>query len=149
MLQAYKEFINRHSKIKICLLIAILLMIPTFALLNSKGVDYYVQVEQEIVIARKICEESRDVVLNDKKKLKFFHNTLNYISIDGQIPQLQYIKYPKAIYKHNGYAKNDYHIDLYCTFRDPRGAGATGDDHYYYDYRRGIWIESTDTRHYR
>ena len=139
----FLDRLRTEPKSKIIIAAIIILGLLYVLLYNPYDKDYLEAVEKEIPLAQALCESSVDWVLNNSDSLKLDNNTLDHIRVDGELVKLKHIKYPKAILLHDGFLHPGAQVEFFCTFREPR---AYGEQSYFYDYRRRIWVDKTIAR---
>lgn len=118
----------------------ILLGTLILALANPYDQDFYIEVGEEIAVARQICEKSRSLALSNEDIWNFRNNKLNNIEINGEIPVFKHIDYPIVDYRKNSYNLPGQQREIYCYIKDPRGGNESGYPAYYYDLRAGKWL---------
>ena len=131
-----------ESRFKIIVAGAIVLGVLFLFLYNPYDEEYFEEVEKEIVLAKKICENSRNFILSHQKRLTLDNNVLRDIKVNGKKVELEHVKYPKVLFFHTGYGHKGAHNELYCSFSDPRKSSMT----YYFEYERSMWVPRTRTR---
>lgn len=136
------SFLKDQSKGKLILAALIVIGIISALFLNPHDAEYHQAVQAEIEIAKKLCEQSRDIVVNNMDRLKLDDNQLRDIPVDGQVPEFRYIGIPRAVLFHSGFAYAGSYKELYCTFKDPRGAVNGPSASYFYDYNEQKWVNN-------
>lgn len=142
----FKRWLKSESKFKLLIAGALIIGVLFIAFFNPRDADYLKAVAEEIEIAKQICMNSSSTVLNNMERLKLDNNKLDDIPVNGEIPNLKYVRTPKVIFMHNGYARAGSKKELYCTFPDPRGSNEFGSGTYFYDYEDRMWVGKTRTR---
>jgi hypothetical protein len=137
------DFFRYQSKPKLVVGGMIVLAFLALVIINPYDGEYYMAVEEELPLAMAICENSAEWVRENPERLKMTQNNLDHIEVNGEIPKLKYIKYPRALILHDGYGHANAQVEIYCTFQDPRGGGGKT---YFYDYRRAGWVDKTLSR---
>lgn len=143
MIVRVKEFIDDQPRPRLFFGAVIVLGLLGLIIFNPDNQDYYMKVQEEIPLAMSICENAADWVRANPERLKMTQNVLKDLPVNGEIIKLKYIKYPRAIILHDGYAHPNAQVELFCTFTDPRGRA--GKD-YFFDYYSGTWVDKTMLR---
>lgn len=134
-----RQWLKSQPRFKLGVAALIIVVLPVFIFSRPQGSDFRRHATQEIEIARKICIVSYDHVMANPDRLKMDNNVLNDIPVDGEIPRLKYVRYPKVVYMHNGFARINTEESFYCVIEDPRGVNEYGTSAYYYDYKDRSW----------
>lgn len=134
--------LKHESKLKLVFAGAVLLTVLFVILYNPRDQQYFEDVGKEILVARKICENSIKWVETNPDSLKLSKNKLDHIKVDGQPVTLKLVKYPRIIFLHTGYKHKGAQNELYCTFSDPRDSSVK----YFFDYETESWVNKTLTR---
>lgn len=124
----------------------IVLSVVYAILFNPRGREYSREVDEEIKIAMRICENSQDYVMNNRERLKLSNNKLDDIPVEGVIPRLRHVRTPEVILLHSGYRHANARQAFFCTFNDPRGKAADSSSGYYYDYTQRAWVDTALNR---
>ncbi len=140
---ALPGFIQEQSNFKLGVAAIVIIGILYAAVYNPYDEDYLIEVEDELKLARLICENSVDWVLANKERLKLDNNVLEHIKVQDKKIELEHVKYPRAVLLHDGFGHPNAQVEFYCTFEDPRGN--TGKS-FYFDYRQRLWIDKTISR---
>ena len=136
------ERIKKESKSKLIIAGLVLAGVAYALVINPYDKEYMAQVETELALARKICENSRDFVMRYPNRLKLDVNVLENIKVDGKIIKLEHIAYPEVLYFSSGFRHRNAGNELYCSFSDPR----TSSVEFFYDYKRDQWVPRTRSR---
>ncbi|MAE52308.1 MAG: hypothetical protein CMH27_10915 [Micavibrio sp.] len=142
----FKQWLSEQSKMTLVFAGAVIGGLFFIVFLNPRNSDFYIAAGQEVALAKQICIESRAYVQREPRRLKLGQNILDDIPVNGSVPKLRYVGYPRVMFMHNGYGHKSSQKEFYCTFTDPRGANKSGSSHYFYDYNTGNWVERTRTR---
>lgn len=141
-----KRYVEEQSKAKLIFGAVIVVGLIILVFFNPRDKNYMRAVAAEVEIAKRICLNAANIVQTDTSRLKIGNNTLNDIPVDGKIPVLRYVEYPKVMFFRNGFARHENIDELFCTFKDPRGTNEFGSGHHYYDYKTSQWKARTRTR---
>jgi hypothetical protein len=144
----FLDWIKSQSRYKLFVAGVIIIALPVLILSRPQGAEFRKRATEEIEMAKQICIAAHNEVTANPQRLKLDENTLNDIPVNGQIPKLKYVEYPKVIYTHGGFARMNTSQSIYCAIKDPRGRNEYGTNTYYYDYQDRSW-RGTPTRHYR
>lgn len=142
----FKRWLKEQSRFKLVIAAGIIIFVLYIFFLTPRSSGYLKAVAAEIEIAKQICINSEEMVIGNIQKLKLDSNILNDVPVNGEIPKLKYVPYPKIIFMRYGYSRNKDGEELYCTFKDPRGTNEYGASAYYYDYKKKQWVNRTRTR---
>lgn len=134
-----RRWMKTQSRYRLGLAAFVVIALPVFMLLRPQGSDFRKSATQEIEIAKQICISAFDLIMEDPERLKMSKNVLDYVPVNGAIPKLKYVQYPKVVFMHNGFARINTEQSLYCVFNDPRGTNEFGTETYFYDYMDGTW----------
>lgn len=134
-----REWRKSQSRFKLAVAGCIVIALPLFILSRPQGAEFRKQATQEIEMAKKICVIAYDEIRMNPDRLKMDRNTLNDIPVNGSVPRLKYVDYPKVMYMHNGFARINTTESFYCVINDPRGRNEYGTNAYYYDYKDRSW----------
>lgn len=145
-MEKIKLWLEDQSPAKLVIAGVFIIGIPFFIFSQPRGAEYQKLVAAEVEIAKKICIEAFDYILAEPERLKITGNKLNDIPVNGEIPRLKYVEYPRVLFLHNGYANINTMEEFYCTFRDPRGTNEYGSSSYFYDYNKMAWVARARTR---
>ncbi len=139
----WRRVLREQSKFKVFIAFLIVITLLFTLLLKPHGKKYMAEVEEELKVARLICEQSTDWVLENVDRLKLDNNMLETMTGDGNKIKFKHVKYPRAVLLHDGYGHPNAQVEFYCTFRDP----STSDGQiFYFDYRTRTWIDKTISR---
>jgi hypothetical protein len=136
------EWLRYQSKTRVIAGLLIVGVTLYFVIGNPRGAKYNIAVEQEIKLARKICENGADWVLENLSDMKLGEATLDHIQVDGKAPELKHLRYPEVLFFDTGFRHSGQQAEINCTFSDPRSFST----HYYYDIRHRIWVDKARTR---
>ena len=110
---------------------------------DKRGKEFHRQVEEEIQLARVICEESLGWVLENRKRLKMGQSDLKNFKLNGYSFDLEYVDYPEVLFFDTGFRSATVDSskvpqqDFFCVFSDPRSSSAD----FYYDYSKRRWVD--------
>mgnify|MGYP000388969197 CR=1 FL=1 len=136
------DTLKNESNFKLGVAAVVLITILFLTFYTPHDEEYMEEVEKELILAKKICENSRNVVLSQPKRLKLSHNKLDDIKVNGKRVELKHVEYPRVLFFHTGFKHTNAGNELFCQISDPRG---TSKD-YFYDYEYRVWKNNTRTR---
>ncbi|MCC6598890.1 MAG: hypothetical protein IT559_08885 [Alphaproteobacteria bacterium] len=137
-IHSLRKWFRAQSKLKLIFTFALICTV-SYIVYSRKyyGKEYHQAVIAEIELAKRICENSEEMIANDMDLLKMDHGDLRGVKVNNSPAELKYVKYPKVMFFKTGVeniAAKD-RSDIFCVFSDPRSASAT----YYYDYQTRSW----------
>lgn len=146
LIMSLKKRIKNISLGKKIFTIFVIIAIVILIFYRPNDADHAAAVDREIVIAQRLCEESRGWALNNLSRLKMDESSLKNFSINGQIIKFEHIRYPKVLFFHDGFDHPNSQAELFCEIKDPRTDFMRGTNEYFYDYRRMVWRDNMRTR---
>ena len=107
---------------------------------GAYGREYHKQVNEELSIAVKLCENSRGFVMRNFNSLKIGNTVLKEVRVNGEKREFEVISHPEIVVTATGFTttlgeRKDQQI--YCNFEDPRSG-----KNFYYRYESGRWEDS-------
>ncbi|MCB1562159.1 MAG: hypothetical protein KDJ75_01155 [Alphaproteobacteria bacterium] len=132
-----KKLLTGTSKTKLVIAAFIVGGILFVAFLDPHDPEYHQAVDQELKLAKRVCEESLGWVMQNPERLKMDNSSLEHIKINGQSVRFEKIKPPYVLFWHSGFVHPGAANEIYCTFSDPRDSTAD----FYYSYEQRIWID--------
>ncbi len=133
-----KDWVDEQSKGKLLMTALIIAGIVYIIFGFGYGADYHDQVNRELELAKRICEESNRYVMSNPNRLKHGKSELDKFPLDGEEVKLEFVKYPQVIFLRSGFNNLDSRQaaeDIYCFYEDPRDSSAD----FFYNYKRKIW----------
>ncbi len=136
------DTIKYESNFKLVIAGLVVLGVVFMIFYNPYDEDYMQEVEKEIIVAKKLCENSREYILRNVNRLKLSDNVLDNIKVDGKLVKFEHLKHPQVLFFHTGYGHKNAGNELFCNFSDPRDKSKD----YFYDYDIGSWVNRMRTR---
>ncbi len=109
------------------------------------GKEYHEQVNEELELAKMICETSADFIQRNPERLKHGKSELNKLTYNGERIKLEHVKYPEIIFLESGFVnlnRTKSARDVFCYYSDPRDSSAD----YYYNYETKLWQDKVRFR---
>jgi len=107
-----KSRIKSISKAKKIFTLVVFAAILALIFYRPHGPEYAAEVDKEIVLAQKICENTREWALNNLSSLKMDERTLKNVAVNGQVVKFKHIRDPKILYFHDGFAHPNAQVEL-------------------------------------
>ncbi|MFK7839179.1 MAG: hypothetical protein AB8B83_02515 [Bdellovibrionales bacterium] len=137
-----KDKLRTESNLKFIVAALFVIIGIGVMIFEPRGKEFQMTSAKEVKIAMQICQNAKGWVEANRSKLKLGSaSRLDHILVNGQKPNMEYVKTPQVIFISSGFNSPNMTNNMFCEVINP----ATNEK-IYFDFEKRVWRDNVRFR---